>query len=139
MFLLCSFKVPHEFSFVSLKSVMHNVYTNVSDASLIMTVIEVQKSVRAMQSESNVTSSQLQMSRYSTSGASVQYSLFQPDHIRDHAEAELLTVCVCTRMFVLFRSDSVCVFTFTSHVNVAGVSSSVPHHVMDTCRRRVQL
>lgn len=51
----------------------------------------------------------------------------------------LLTVCVrlCARARVC--SVWVCVFTFTSHVNTAEVSSSVSRHVMDTCRRRVRL
>lgn len=47
-----------------------------------------------------------------------------------HTKAEL--VCVS----VVFWS--VCVFTFTSHVNAAGVSCSVLGHVTDTCRHRVQ-
>lgn len=52
-------------------------------------------------------------------------------------------VCACADPFVcvcacVFGPVSVCVFTFTSHVNAAGVSSSVPGHVTDTCRRRVQ-
>lgn len=47
---------------------------------------------------------------------------------------------MCVRMSVcfLFGSVALCIFTFISHVNVAGVSCSVLGHVTDTCRRRVQ-
>lgn len=47
-------------------------------------------------------------------------------------------VCVCVGVCVLLGSVSVCLFTFVSHVNAAGVSCSMPGHVTDTCRRRVQ-
>lgn len=47
-------------------------------------------------------------------------------------------VCVCVGVCVLLGSVSVCLFTFVSHVNTAGVSCSMPGHVTDTCRRRVQ-
>lgn len=68
---------------------------------------------------------QPEVNRCFRGSTSVQDSLFSP---------LCTSVCVC----VVFGSVSVCVSTYTSHVNAAGVSCSVQGHVTDTCGSCVQ-